>query len=186
MFRKCILPVLLLLSVLVTACASTEHAAPSDDNTSTADVQQNPSIIDAANVTPDEIIGMKKFVVMKGEEALEFIKKTHVGEIKYVEDIAVLHYAGNDSFVVLWVTVYPSPEVAKNETEKMVESMKKFGGIWAAVRPVKLGDVEAYRVPEKEHYFFAEGRYMVYIMPHGLSGDEIVRFVEEIYKCLKS
>ncbi len=35
-------------------------------------------------------------------------------------------------YLMLWTTLYPNETIAKNETEKMVEGMRKCGGSWAS------------------------------------------------------
>ncbi|RLI84339.1 MAG: hypothetical protein DRO98_08660 [Archaeoglobales archaeon] len=137
---------------------------------------------DVSKLLPEEIDGMHKFIAMKGEKALEYIKKAHKGEIRNVEDIAVVHYYSNRSLVVLWITEYPDKKTAENETLRMVKSMKKFGGLWAEVERAKLNGINVFYVPVKEHYFFSKGRYAFYLIPHNVSGSELEHFVEELCK----
>ncbi len=136
--------------------------------------------IDAANATPDSINGMNKFAVMKGEKALEYIQKAHIGKIEHVEDIAVLHYCSNSSLAVVWVTVYPDDKTAENETLKMVRSMKKFGGLWAGVEKIRVDGTNVFHVPVKEQYFFVKNRYVIYLMPYNMTQSGINSFIQRL------
>jgi len=141
--------------------------------------------VDAANATPDTINGMNKFVVMKGEEALYYIQKTHIGKIEHVEDIAVLHYYSNRSLAVVWVTVYPDDKTAENETLKMVKSMKRFGKLWAEVEKTELDGIKVFHVPVKNHYFFVDKKYVIYMIPYNMTYSDIDVFIHELFKSIK-
>jgi len=118
-----------------------------------------------ANLLPDNLMGMHKYVALKGKPALEFVKRSHRGPIKYVKDVALVHYIGNGSIMVVWITEYPSAKIAKNQTILMVKGMKKFGSVWSYVKETKLGNLSVYYVPVKDQYFFYKGKYVIYLIP---------------------
>ncbi len=140
--------------------------------------------LNATNVTPNEIMGMKKLVCLTGKPALEMVKEMHIGRIRFVEDIALMHYIGKNAskFVVVWVTVYPNSSVAKEETRRMANAMVEFG--WKNVSRTRIDGLEVYyvRPPGKNetHYFWCRGRVMIYIIPHGLNESQIREFIEKI------
>lgn len=137
-----------------------------------------------ANLLPDNLMGMHKFVTLKGKPALEFIKRSHRGPIKYVKDIALVHYIGNRSIMLVWITEYPSSKIAKNQTILMVKGMKKFGSVWSYVNETRLGNLSVYYVPVKNQYFFCKGKYVIYLMPVNMSKSRIAEFAERVYEIL--
>ena len=137
-----------------------------------------------ANLLPNNLMGMHKFVTLKGKPALEFVKRSHRGPIKYVKDIALVHYIGNRSLILVWITEYPSAEIAKNQTILMVKGMKKFGSVWSYVNETRLGNLSVYYVPVKNQYFFCKGKYVIYLMPVNMSKSRIAEFAEKVYGIL--
>ncbi len=164
--------ILLVLLVACILCGCSQHSVSSINNST------------VANLLPENIMGMHKFVALKGKPALEFIKKSHRGPIKYVKDIALVHYLGNDSMMLVWITEYPSSKLAENQTLLMVRGMKKFGGVWVNVEKVKLGNVTAYYVPGKNQYFFCKDNYVIYLMPVNMNNTSIVAFAERVYSII--
>jgi len=140
--------------------------------------------VNATNVTPNEIMGMRKLVCVTGKPALEMVKEMHIGKIRYVKDIALMHYIGNNSskFVMVWVTVYPNSSVAMEETRRMAKAMIDFG--WKDVKTMKVGDLTVYYVipPGKNetHYFWCRDSVMIYIIPKGLNETQVKEFIRKL------
>ena len=131
------------------------------------------------DLTPDEIMGMRKIVCASGDEALKIVKEMHVGEIRYVQDITLLHYVGEYSFVTVWVTVYPNESVAFEEMNRMASSMVKFG--WKNLSKVEMNGYSVYVVvPPKgkgKQYFWCVKNVAYYIIPHNMTELEIRYFI---------
>ncbi len=146
--------------------------------------QQHHSILNATNVTPNEVMGMVKIVCLKGEPALKFVQMMHIGKIRFVKDIAMMHYISPNSskFVTVWVTVYPNSSVAKEETDRMAKSMIEYG--WKDVKTMKVDDMKVYYVRppgrNETHYFWCKDNYMIYIIPHNMSSEEIREFILKV------
>ncbi len=144
--------------------------------------------LNATNITPDEVMGLTKFVCLTGENALNFVKMMHVGKIRFVKDIAMMHYLNvtnpHSKYVTVWVTVYPNSSVAKEETDRMAKSMVEFG--WKGVRSKNIDGLSVYYVepPGKNetHYFWCNDSYMIYIIPHNMTENEIYEFIIKITK----
>ncbi len=176
MKRKLI--VILVLSVTLLGCLNNTHP----NNTHIAS-SNNTSV---ANILPNKIMGMEKFVALKGKLALEFVKKSHIGPIKYVKDIALVHYIGNNSMMIVWITEYPSAKIAENQTLLMVKGMRKYGNVWSLVNRTSLDNLRAYYIPEKNHYFFCIGKYMIYLIPINMSKMQIDKFTEVIVRSIEN
>ncbi len=152
-----------------------------------AEVKLN-ATVSAVNITPNFVMGMHKIVCLTGEEALKFVKMMHVGKIRFVEDIAMMHYLNltnpHSKFVTVWVTLYPNSSVAKEETERMAKSMIDYG--WKNVKSEDIDGLKVYYVtpPDKNetHYFWCKGSYMIYIIPHNMTSEEIKEFIIKISK----
>ncbi len=146
--------------------------------------QQHLPIQNATNVTPKEVMGLVKIVCLKGEPALKLVQMMHVGRIRFVKDIAVMHYMSPNSskFVTVWVTVYPNSSVAKEETNRMAKSMVEYG--WKDVKTMRVDGLKVYYVkpPERNetHYFWCKDDYMIYIIPHNMTLKEIKEFILKI------
>ncbi|RLI85996.1 MAG: hypothetical protein DRP01_05125 [Archaeoglobales archaeon] len=137
--------------------------------------------LDVTSVTPDEIMGMKKMVCAKGDEALEIVKRMHVGEIRDVRDIALMHYIGNSSFVTVWVTVYPNESVAFGEIDRMANSMLSYG--WKVEDVILDGHKVYVAIPpdsNERQYFWCVENYAYYIIPHNLTDTQVVEFIAAI------
>ncbi len=150
--------------------------------------QKHEEKLNATNITPDEIMGLRKVVCLTGETALEFVKKMHVGEIRFVSDIAMMHYLNltnpHSKYVTVWVTVYPNSSVARDETDRMAKSMVEYG--WKDVRTMNVDGLKVYYIkpPGKNdtHYFWCKDSYMIYIIPHNMTSEEVKEFIIKITK----
>jgi len=120
----------------------------------------------AADAAPDELLGIKGVVVLEGQEAIEDTRQKHIGAIESVEDIAIVQYGPAYHQIVLWITLYPSDDIAASENEKMADAMVRFGGNWKEnLEEVSIGGKNVYRTtPNGDfHYFWAEGEYIFYV-----------------------
>jgi hypothetical protein len=52
--------------------------------------------VNAANIAPNELLGMEKLGVSNGTEALQRVKQSHTGRIEDVRDVAIVHYMDKD------------------------------------------------------------------------------------------
>jgi hypothetical protein len=170
--------IFLILIIIALVCGCTQHTQNAGKNVSNNATIKNSSV---ANLLPEKLMGMHKLVALKGENALSFVKKSHRGPIKYVKDIALVHYIGNSSMMIVWLTEYPSAKIAGNQTLLMVKGMEKYGSVWSHVNKTKLGNLSVYYVPGKNQYFFYKDKYVVYLIPVNMSGAEIMHFAKEIY-----
>jgi len=120
----------------------------------------------AADVAPDELLGMEKVVVLEGEEAIEDVRQKHIGAVENVVDTAIVQYGPAYHQIVLWVTIYPNDDIAANENEKMADAMIRFGGSWEEnLEEVTIGGKNVYRTtPDGDfHYFWADRKYVFYV-----------------------
>jgi len=82
----------------------------------------------AADAAPDELLGMEKVVVLEGEEAIEDVRQKHIGAVENMEDMAIVQYGPAYHQIVLWITLYPSDDIAASENEKMADAMVRGRG----------------------------------------------------------
>ncbi|MHC1596319.1 MAG: hypothetical protein ACXQTO_05670 [Candidatus Syntropharchaeales archaeon] len=147
------------------------------------DTQPAQSATNASEIAPAAILGMEKMVVSTGMDALQRVKRSHTGSIENVEDLAIIHYGKDDKLLTLWVTLYQNGTVARTETERMVIGMRKWGGDWAStLEEVTIDDKVVYRVMVngEPQYFWADGRCVLYIIPHNFTHDEISLIIKAI------
>ncbi len=182
--------ILLILVCLLAGCAQkSPQKSPQNLSTVNQSVNRANRVNLSANSTvadllPDNMMGMHKFVALKGKPALEFVKRSHRGPIKYVKDIALVHYLGNDSMMLVWITEYPSAKIAENQTLLMVKGMKKFGSVWESVNETSFGNLKVYYVPGKDQYFFCKGKYMIYLIPVNMNRSAVEKFALKVYSVL--
>ena len=183
-----LLVVFAVLASLTTGCAQVKqvnHSQSVNQVNQTGQINQTGlSNSTVADLLPASLMGMHKFVALKGKPALEFVKRSHRGPIKYVKDIALVHYLGNDSMMLVWITEYPNASVCENQTLLMVKGMKKFGSVWEAVNKTNFGNLTVYYVPGKDQYFFCKGRYMIYLIPVNMNRSAIENFALKVYSLL--
>lgn len=120
----------------------------------------------AADIAPDELLGMKGVVVLEGAEAIEDVRQKHIGAVENVEDIAIVQYGPAYHQIVLWVTLYSNDVVATSENEKMADAMIRFGGNWKEnLEEVTIGGKKVYiTTPNGDfHYFWVERGYVFYV-----------------------
>jgi hypothetical protein len=139
--------------------------------------------VNASEVAPDELLGMKKIVVSRGVDALQRVKQSHTGSIEHVKDVAIVHYMKEDRMLTLWTTLYQNETIANNETEKMVVGMQKWGGSWASnLEELTIAEKQVYQTSSDgvTHYFWAEKEWVFYIIPHNFTKDEITEIIGAI------
>ncbi len=164
--------VVILLALILLGCAQQK-----------AEVKLN-----ATEITPNSVMGLTKVVCLTGEDALKLVKMMHIGKIRFVKDIAMMHYLNltnpHSEYVTVWVTVYPNSSVAKEETDRMAKAMVEYG--WKDVKVKRVDGLNVYYVtpPGKNvtHYFWCNDSYMIYIIPHNMTEKEINEFIIEITK----
>ncbi|MCW3141236.1 MAG: hypothetical protein N2V72_03505 [Methanophagales archaeon] len=170
--KKIILTALALLLVTIVLAYSFYHAP----STLVANVN-------AAEIAPDELLGMKKIVVSTGVDALQRVKQSHTGSIEHVKDVAIVHYMKEGKILTLWATLYPNETVANTETEKMRVGMQNWGGGWASeLKKVTIAEKQVYQTSSDgvTHYFWADHECVFYIIPHNLTQDEISLIIDTI------
>ena len=128
----------------------------------------------AAEAAPPEILGFPGKVISEGVEAIESVKQKHVGKVENVEDMAIVQYGPVYHPIILWVTLYPSEEMAASENEKMADAMIAYGGGWAEnLEEITVDGKKTYKTSPNgaHHYFWAEEEYVFYvIIPPSLEG----------------
>ncbi len=135
-------------------------------------------------IAPEVLCRMNKMVVSSGTEALQLVKQSHTGSIEYVKDVAIMHYIKEHGMLTLWTTQYPNETIANNETEKMVLGMRNWGGSWASnLKEITVAGKQVYQTTpdgESYHYFWVDGNWVFYIIPHNLSQDEVAECIAAI------
>jgi hypothetical protein len=137
----------------------------------------------ASDITPNNLLGMDIIWMEKGKKALETVEKSHIGNIEFIEDVAITGYRGDGKSITLWVTTYPNSTIAKKETERMAQAMLHFEDWGVNLKKDEVDGVLVYStLKDVTHYFWSEERCMFYIIPKNLNQTE-VRHVIEILKC---
>jgi len=137
----------------------------------------------AVAIAPKELLGMEKKTVASGKDALMLVKQSHMGKIEHVRDMAIMHYMNmnGSKFLTLWTTLYPSDEIAYNETRKMVAGMRNWGGGWASnLNETIIAGKQVYLTSPDGityHYFWADHEWVFYIVPHNFSDDELKKVI---------
>lgn len=138
----------------------------------------------ATEIAPAEILGMNKVVVSTGADALQRVRKSHIGSIENIEDLAIIHYHGEGGgFLTLWTTLYRNETLANDETEKMVIGIRKFGGDWASTfEEITIDGKIVYLIAPNDlpQYFWADGVWVFYVTPHNLTPEEVGRIIQAI------
>lgn len=138
----------------------------------------------AVEIAPAEILGMNKVVVSTDADALQRVRKSHIGSIENIEDLAIIHYhGGGGGFLTLWTTLYQNEALASYETEKMVVGIRKFGGDWAStLEETTIDGKTVYMIAPGDlpQYFWADGVWVFYVTPHNLSQEEVTRIIRAI------
>jgi hypothetical protein len=138
----------------------------------------------ATEIAPAELLGMKRMAVSTGADALQRVRGSHIGGIENIDDLAIIHYLGNDRFLTLWTTLYENESLAESETEKMVIGIRRFGGDWeSTLEEITIDEKVVYRIApdDKPQYFWADGVWVFYIIPHNFTADEVVQVIEAMY-----
>jgi hypothetical protein len=138
----------------------------------------------AIEIAPSEILGMDRVVVSTGADALQRVRKSHIGSIENIEDLAIIHYHGDGGgFLTLWTTLYQNETLASYETEKMVIGIRKFGGDWAStLEETTIDGKTVYMIAPNNlpQYFWADGVWVFYITPHNLTPEEVTQIIRAI------
>ena len=138
----------------------------------------------AIEIAPAEILGMNRVVVSTGADALQRVRKSHIGNIENIEDLAIIHYYGEgEGFLTLWTTLYHNDTLASDETEKMVIGIRKFGGDWeSTLEEVTINGKTVYCIAPDDlpQYFWVDGVWVFYITPHNLTPEEVTQIIQAI------
>ncbi len=138
----------------------------------------------AIEIAPAEILGMNRVVVSTGADALQSVRKLHIGSIENIEDLAIIHYYGEgEGFLTLWTTLYQNETLASYETEKMVIGIRKFGGDWAStLEEITIDGKTVYKIAPNDlpQYFWVDRVWVFYITPHNLTLEEVAQIIREI------
>jgi len=157
----------------------------------------------AWEVLPDQLLGMQKIPVAQGSEAHRSIEKSHIGNVKYLDDAVIVRYSemslssGPDlgsnlssnsnqhkfKNMMLWLSIYPNTTISEKETERMVDAMERFEDWGMGLNRVIIAEKDVYSVRrDVNHYFWADNKCMFYIIPYNLSKTEINVIINEL-KC---
>ncbi|RCV63455.1 hypothetical protein C5S53_13950 [Methanophagales archaeon] len=134
----------------------------------------------AAEVAPDVLLGMAKMVVASGPGALQRVKQSHVGNVEQVKDVAIVHYMKEGGMLTLWTTLYQNETIARTENEKMAIGMQKWGGSWASdLKAQTIAEKQVYKTTSDNlsHYFWVDGDWIFYIVPHNFSQEETAEII---------
>jgi len=138
----------------------------------------------AIGIAPSEILGMDRVVVSTGSDALQRVRKSHIGSIENIEDLAIIHYHGDGGgFLTLWTTLYQNETLASYETEKMVIGIRKFGGDWAStLEETTINGKTVYMIAPNDlpQYFWVDGVWVFYVTPHNLTPEEVTQIIRAI------
>ncbi len=138
----------------------------------------------AIEIAPAEILGMNRVVASTGADALQRVRKSHIGSIENIEDLAIIHYYGEgEGFLTLWTTLYQNETLASDETEKMVIGIRKFGGDWAStLEETTIDGKTVYRIAPNDlpQYFWVDGVWVFYVTPHNMTPEEVTRIIRAI------
>lgn len=138
----------------------------------------------ASDGVPNIILRMEKIVVLEGEEAIERARAHHIGTIRYVQDLAVVHYMPPDmsKLLIVWVALYPNSFLASNECDRMRDAMIRLRGPWAEF--LESFSVEGKTVYKSSpngvdyQYFWVEGRFLYYLIPRNFDEEEIIAVIK--------
>ena len=135
----------------------------------------------AVELAPSELLGMKKQLLLSGEKAIEAVKKSHIGKLKDIKDLAIFRYTQGNKSIILWITTYPTSKVAKTETERMVQAMLKFKG-WENLKKLKIDKKIIYYISKgnKMHYFWNDSYCVFYIVSENLNKKEKVAVIKSL------
>ncbi len=134
----------------------------------------------AAEIAPDVLLDMDKMVVASGPDALQGVKQSHVGSIEHVKDVAIMHYHKEGGMLTLWTTLYQNETIARTENEKMVVGMQNWGGSWASnLKEQTIAETHVYQTSSDNlsHYFWVDGDWIFYIIPHNFTQEETAEII---------
>jgi len=181
---RCLFAITAVLLILASAGCITDQRT---DGTAHPPPAATPAPVphpNAIEIAPAEILGMNRVVVSTGADALQSVKKLHIGSIENIEDLAIIHYYGEDEgFLTLWTTLYQNETLASDETEKMVIGIRKFGGDWAStLEETTVDGKTVYKIAPDDlpQYFWVDGVWVFYIKPHNLTQDEVTQIIRAI------
>jgi|Deesub1362B_J571_1020462.scaffolds.fasta_scaffold00915_5 hypothetical protein len=135
----------------------------------------------AVEIAPQEMLGMEIMWMEQGEKALTSVEKSHIGNIMFVKDVAIIGYRGGGKSITLWITTYPNSTIAEEETERMARAMLHFEDWGVHLNRSRIDGNEVYTtLRDVRHYFWSDGRCMFYIVPKNLNQTEIERIIRSI------
>ena len=179
---RCLFAITAVLLILASAGCITDQRT--DGTVHTPPAATPAPVPNAIEIAPAEILGMNRVVVSTGADALQRVRKSHIGSIENIEDLAIIHYYGEgEGFLTLWTTLYKNETLASYETEKMVIGIRKFGGDWAStLEEITIDGRIVYRIAPNNmpQYFWVDGVWVFYITPHDLTPEEVARIIRAI------
>lgn len=138
----------------------------------------------ANELVPEQLLGMKKTILLEGKAAIEDVKRKHIGRIENAQDIAVVNYGPSSHPILLWITLYPNKKIAQEENEKMAKAMIKYGGGWDKnLTTLTIEKKKVYRTsPDgyEEHYFWAEKSWLFYVKIPQIFQGKFVEIMQEL------
>lgn len=140
----------------------------------------------ASELAPKELLEMPKTTVLEGEEAIQNVKKSHIGKVENIQDIAIVNYGPPQHQLVLWITIYPNRKTAELENEKMAEAMIKYGRSWDKnLITLTIEKRKIYRTSpdgREEHYFWAEKNCAFYVKIPEIFQGKFAEIIRELKK----
>jgi hypothetical protein len=82
--------------------------------------------------------------------------------------------------LTLWTTLYQNETIARIENEKMVVGMQNWGGSWASdLKAQTIAEKQVYQTTSDNlsHYFWVDGNWIFYIVPHNFTQEETAELI---------
>ncbi len=122
--------------------------------------------------------------IVAGEEAVATAVRSHQGKVKNADNMIIGYYDGGLS---IWITEYSDSSTCGEETIKMIDAMKKFEEGFEKIESNKIKDVQVYTTEPGggRQYFWAQNRFMVYVVPGELSEGKSRELISELTDSLR-
>lgn len=126
-----------------------------------------------------EVSGFKLEREFTGTEAIEMVKRSHMGSLKAPSDMAIGYYQEG---LTIWITKYSSEKVATQETKRMIKAIGRFG---RGFKPPTKTNVNGYPVYRTNYrgsfqYFWNINDFLIYIVPGLLSDSDVKDLIIKI------
>jgi len=128
---------------------------------------------------PSEVDGLMLHGVAGKDESMATTVRSHQGEIKDVDDMVIGYYDGGLS---IWITEYSDSNITSKETIKMIDAMKRFEEGFEKIESTKIKDVRVYITEPggERQYFWAQNKFMIYVIPGKLTEGKSRELVSEL------